>query len=78
MVKPTLSGSFKMFRVAGIQVYLHWSWLLVGYLELQFRSSAYTSKIWAAAEYLTLFAVVLLHEFGHSADTRIMPTGFAA
>jgi Zn-dependent protease len=70
VVKPTLSGSFRLFRVAGIQVYLHWSWLLVGYLELQFRSSAYTSKVWAIAEYLTLFAIVLLHEFGHAFACR--------
>lgn len=70
VVKPTLSGSFKLFRVAGIQVYLHWSWLLVGYLELQFRSNAYTNKIWAVAEYLTLFAIVLLHEFGHALACR--------
>jgi Zn-dependent protease len=42
----------------------------VGYLELQFRSSVYTNKIWAVAEYLTLFAVVLLHEFGHAFACR--------
>ena len=48
VVKPTLSGSFRLFRVAGIQVYLHWSWFLVAYLQFQFRSSAYTNKLWAA------------------------------
>lgn len=65
-----IAGSFRMFQVAGISVYLHWSWLLVAYLEVQFRQSAYTSQIWNVAEYLMLFAIVLLHEFGHALACR--------
>src|SRR6516165_8940743 len=28
------AGSFPLFRVAGIQVYVHWAWLLVAYLAI--------------------------------------------
>jgi hypothetical protein len=29
-----VAGSIPLFRLAGIQVYLHWSWLLVAYFEI--------------------------------------------
>jgi Zn-dependent protease len=60
----------RIFGVAGISVYVHWSWLLIGYLELQFRTSAYQFWAWNVAEYLTLFLIVLLHEFGHALACR--------
>jgi Zn-dependent protease len=69
-VKPTLAGSFPIFKAAGIQVYLHWSWLLIAVLELQFRANSYSSQLWNVAEYLSLFAIVLLHEFGHATACR--------
>ncbi len=67
---PTHAGSFRMFQVAGITVYLHWTWLVVAYIELQFRTSDYSSRAWTVAEYLTLFGIVLLHEFGHALACR--------
>jgi Zn-dependent protease len=51
--------------VGGISVYMHWSWLLVAFFEMQYRVNTYTSQFWNAAEYVALFAIVLLHEFGH-------------
>jgi Zn-dependent protease len=66
----SLAGSFRIFQVAGITVYLHWSWFLVAYLALQFRTSEYHSWGWNVAEYLTLFGIVLLHEFGHALACR--------
>lgn len=65
-----MKGSFRMFRVAGITVFLHWSWLLVAMFEVKSRSNAYTSQVWNVAEYLALFAIVLLHEFGHALACR--------
>lgn len=62
-------GSFKLFKAWGIQVYLHWSWLIVAVIELQLRSR-YSSPFWNAAEYVTLFGIVLLHEFGHALACR--------
>lgn len=70
--RPTtsLQGSFRVFELAGISVYVHWSWLVVAVLEIQFRTREYTSQAWNVAEYLTLFAIVLLHEFGHALACR--------
>jgi Zn-dependent protease len=66
----SLAGSLRIFRVAGISVYLHWSWLLVAYLVLHFRISSYGLWVWSVAEYLSLFAIVLVHEFGHALACR--------
>ncbi|MCG8408495.1 MAG: site-2 protease family protein [Phycisphaerales bacterium] len=63
-------GAMQLFRVIGISVYLHWSWALVAVLVIQTRTSIYESHIWNAAEYLTLFGIVLLHEFGHALACR--------
>jgi Zn-dependent protease len=65
-----MSGSFPLFRVAGITVSVHWSWLLVAAYELQSRAETYASQVWNVAEYLMLFAIVLLHEFGHALACR--------
>jgi Zn-dependent protease len=61
----TQSGSFRFFRVAGIQVYVHWSWFVVAWIVLSTRRHVYSSWGWNVAEYLGLFLIVLLHEFGH-------------
>lgn len=63
-------GTFRLFQFAGITVYLHWLWLLVGYWQIIERRGAYSSLGWNVAEYLSLFVIVLLHEFGHSFATR--------
>ncbi len=67
---PSRSGSFPLFRFAGIQVYLHWWWFVFAVIEITMRNRAYTSVAWNIAEYLALFVIVLLHEFGHSLACR--------
>jgi Zn-dependent protease len=67
---PTRSGSLRLFRLAGIEVFVHWSWFLVGWYEINQRSRQYSSLAWNIAEYLALFATVLMHEFGHSLACR--------
>jgi Zn-dependent protease len=64
------AGSFPLFRVGGIQVYLHWSWLVVAYFEIVNRVNPYQSMTWNVIEYLALFGIVLLHEFGHALACR--------
>jgi Zn-dependent protease len=66
----SFAGSMRLFQVGGISVYVHWSWLLVAVLEIQFRTNLYTSQAWNVAEYLSLFAIVLVHEFGHALACR--------
>ncbi len=63
-------GSIRLFQFAGIDVFLHWSWFLVAVFEIQGRNRNYTSPLWNVAEYLALFVIVLLHEFGHSLACR--------
>jgi Zn-dependent protease len=68
---PTLrQGSIHLFRVAGIDLFLHWSWFLVAAYEIQLRQGLYSSVVWNVLEYLALFLIVLLHEFGHALACR--------
>lgn len=67
---PTNQGSIRLFRAAGIDLYLHWSWFLVAYYQISLRAGRYTSLTWNVLEYLALFCIVLLHEFGHSLACR--------
>src|SRR6266496_2686221 len=67
---PTRKGSFHLFRFAGIDLYLHWSWFVVAAFEIENRTSGYSSLTWNALEYLALFLLVLLHEFGHALACR--------
>ncbi len=64
------TNGFRLFKVFGITVYLHWSWFLIAIYELQSRKSSYQWFGWNIAEYLSLFAIVLMHEFGHALACR--------
>ena len=59
-------GSFHLFRFAGVDVFLHWSWFLVAAYEINYRAKDYSSLSWTILEYLALFLIVLVHEFGHA------------
>jgi Zn-dependent protease/DNA-directed RNA polymerase subunit RPC12/RpoP len=63
-------GAIRLFRFSGIDVFLHWSWFLVAAIEVSGRSANYSSFGWNAAEYLCLFLIVTLHEFGHALACR--------
>ncbi len=62
----TRQGSIHLFRFAGVDLFLHWSWFLVGIYEIQSRSGRYSSITWNVLEYLALFLIVALHEYGHA------------
>ena len=63
---PTRQGSFRLFRLFGIDVYLHWYWFLWAAWRISSRDNGYTTFVWNAVEYISLFVIVLMHEFGHS------------
>jgi Zn-dependent protease len=63
-------GAIHLFRVAGVDVSLHWSWFLVAAYEIQSRKGDYSSILWNMLEYLALFLIVLTHEFGHAMACR--------
>jgi Zn-dependent protease len=67
---PTQQGAIRLFRLAGIDVFLHWSWFVVALYEIQVRGGGYSSPVWNVLEYLSLFVIVTLHEFGHSLACR--------
>jgi Zn-dependent protease len=65
-VVPTKRGSIHLFRFAGIDVYLHWSWFLLAYYGIQTRKDLYSTYLWPALEYVAVFVIVTMHEFGHA------------
>jgi len=67
---PTQKGSFRLFKFAGVTVYLHWMWFLLAAYEVFGSQNRYNSLAWNAAELLAVFSTVLLHEFGHSLACR--------
>jgi Zn-dependent protease len=63
-------GSFRLFQFAGVDLFLHWSWFLVAAYEISDRGSSYSSVTWNALEYLALFLIVMMHEYGHALACR--------
>ncbi len=63
-------GSIRLFQVAGITVFLHFSWFFIAFYQFAGRRHGYVSPIFALYEYLALFGIVLLHEFGHALACR--------
>ncbi|MEX0652831.1 MAG: M50 family metallopeptidase [Phycisphaeraceae bacterium] len=58
------TGSFRLFRAFGINVYLHWTWFLLAFVV--YYLGVFADPLWSLAIFITLFAIVLLHEFGHA------------
>ena len=67
---PTRQGSFRLFRLADIEVFLHWSWFVVAAIEVTQRTRSYSAVWWNGLEYVALFGLVLMHEFGHALACR--------
>lgn len=67
---PARQGSFKLFRLWGVDVHLHWSWFVVAIYSISTRVHHYTSPLWGVLEYLALFLIVVMHEFGHAMACR--------
>ena len=59
-------GSFRLFRLFGIDVFLHWSWFIVALIQYRWGSGRFDNATWHLLTYVSLFGIVLLHEFGHS------------
>jgi Zn-dependent protease len=63
-------GTIRLFSVSGIEVFLHWSWFVVAAFEISGRARSYSSPAWNILEYLALFLIVMMHEFGHALACR--------
>jgi Zn-dependent protease len=66
---PTRNGSIKLFRLFGIDVYIHWAWF-IAFIYFTSRPHQYSNYGWNALEVLGLFLIVLTHEFGHQLACR--------
>lgn len=64
-----MAGTIRLIQIAGISVFLHWSWFLVAVYEINSRGR-YSSLTWNALEFVALFAIITLHEFGHALACR--------
>lgn len=64
------NGSIKLFCLFGIDVFLHWSWFLVAaWLIPSFGADTFdgpSAMLWSTLLYLSLFAIVVMHEYGHA------------
>ena len=72
-MEQSTRGSLRLFQVAGIDVYLHWSWFLIAFWQISIPrgpNAEYENQVWKAVEYITLFAIILMHEFGHAFACR--------
>src|SRR5205823_9401714 len=69
-VTPMRTGVIRLFRFAGIDVYLHFTWFLVAAIFMTDYMRRYQSPIWGVLEYISLFVIVLIHEFGHALACR--------
>lgn len=67
---PTRQGTIRLFRFSGIEVFLHWSWFFVAVYEINTGGHRYSSIVWNVLEYLALFVIVTIHEFGHALACR--------
>lgn len=64
------NGSIQLFRLFGITVFLHWSWFLLAAYQISERLKNYHWPGWGVMEYLSVFGIVLAHEFGHALACR--------
>ena len=72
-----MQGSFRLFRIAGVDIEIHWSWLLVfvlitwtlatGLFGEEFTGWARTERwVAASATSIVFFGSILAHELSHS------------
>ncbi len=64
------SGVIRLFRFAGIEVFLHFSWFLVAAIYISGYIRRYELPVWGVLEYISVFVIVLIHEFGHALACR--------
>lgn len=58
-------SSFKLFRLLGISVFLHWSWFFMAAIIVP-GFGMFSSLGWKIGLFVSLFGIVLIHEFGHA------------
>ncbi len=68
-----MKGAFRVAKVAGIPVEVHWSFVLMGVYVIYLGQSLgmdWSTIAWLGMLVLSLFLCVVLHEFGHALTAR--------
>ena len=68
-----MKGAFRIAKVVGIPVEVHWSFVLMGFYVFyvgQSNGMDWTMMAWLAIFVLSIFFCVVLHEFGHALTAR--------
>jgi Zn-dependent protease/predicted transcriptional regulator len=68
-----MKGSFKLGNIAGIDVFLHWTFslLIIYIVYINYKAGQNIVQIaWSVLFILGVFATVLLHELGHSITAK--------
>lgn len=69
-----MKGSFKLGNIAGIGVFIHWTFSLLIFfiVYINYKAGQNTAQIvWSVLFILCVFATVLLHELGHAVTAKI-------
>lgn len=56
------NGALRLFRFAGVDIHIHWSWLIILYLRSTYSGDRYSTPAWIAAELAVYMAMILLQE----------------
>jgi hypothetical protein len=56
------NGALRLFRVGGVDVYIHWSWVIIVYFLSSRMGGVYSSPGWIAADIAGYILMVGIHE----------------
>ncbi|SEA98442.1 Zn-dependent protease (includes SpoIVFB) [Flavobacterium gillisiae] len=68
-----MKGTFKLAKVAGIGVFIHWTFsLLIAFIIFTNYRTGYNAIqiLWSLVFVLSIFVTVVMHEFGHAMAAR--------
>jgi Zn-dependent protease len=57
----------RIARIGGLRISIHWSWFPFLVVWVAWGVNGYSSRGWAALEFVGVFLIVLMHELGHVA-----------
>jgi Zn-dependent protease len=70
-----MKGTFKLGKVAGIDLFIHWTFslLIVFIVYINYRTGYNAIQIlWSVVFVLCIFVTVVMHELGHALAAKTM------
>lgn len=68
-----MKGSFKLAKIAGIGIYIHWTFslLILFIIFINYKADQNTVQLlWSLLFILAVFITIILHEFGHALSAK--------